>query len=100
MEAAAALGPTSAELLAEVAVIEAGAALLAVALALAGLVGPGGCVILALRLLHALPDHLNRQTHTIGQTDTYRWTVVVQRAEAGAEAGAEAVAAGVAEAGA
>jgi hypothetical protein len=48
LEAAAALGPTGAELFTEVAVIEAGAALLAVVLALAGLVGSRGCVILPL----------------------------------------------------
>jgi len=48
LEAAAALGPTGTKFLTEVALIEAGAALLAVPLALAGLIGPGGCVILPL----------------------------------------------------
>ncbi len=72
------------------ALIEAGTALLAVPLALAGLVGAGGCVILPLRLFHTLPDNLNGEIYTGGQTDTYCWTVVVERAEAGAGAGEEA----------
>ncbi len=71
------------------ALIEAGTALLAVPLALAGLVGAGGCVILPLRLFHTLPDNLNGEIYTGGQTDTYCWTVVVERAEAGAGAGAQ-----------